>query len=136
MANPTRYTRLGIGDAPTAIRNKGDYFIQTLTAPVTIVASTAAQTTTTQLPPRCLVESVVLNVTTAESTGTTQTIDIGLSTGGAADLANDISVASTGFVAGLQNVVGDAAFLTYSLGSTDYAELEAEIVVKVIGSQV
>lgn len=135
MANPSRLTKLGIAGSVRSTRNRGDYFKQIITAPITVVASTSVQTTTVQLPPQCVVTGAIVNVINAEVTGTTKTIDVGLSLGAGKELADGVSVADAGFVVGLGGVDGGQNFLTYTLGSADFVELDAEIVVEVIGSE-
>ena len=133
MASPTRYTKLGY------VANKAmdayEPFKQMISIPLPIVASAAEQVTTITLPARAVVTNTVLNVITAESTGLTKTIDVGLDTGGAAVLGNDLSVASTGSVVGLTGVVADGDTVSYTLGSNDYAELDAELIIEYIAAE-
>ena len=133
MANPTRFTKVGMAGKPNFNgANRGDYSLQTITAPIAIVAAATEQTTDVVLPAKCYVISTALNVITPESTGATKTIDIGLSTAGAAVLGDDVSVSTSAIVAGLGGQDGSGQSVTYTLGSDDYAELDAEIVIQLL----
>jgi len=148
-----------------------------LRIPIPIVASTAVQDTGINLPAKALVREVLLDVRTAEATGGTKTVDVGLlasESGGDEDgFIDGISVSATGikqpravvdaggteaeftsttrgafmatFVAGAESA-GDVGThfefdhltdsvtsksITYTLGDTDFAELDADILIKI-----
>ena len=127
----SRFTSIGFSGRKDQVSNRSDAFKQIIEIPITLVASGAEQSTGVTLPTRCVVTSTIVNVFTAEATGTTTTIDVGLLAGGGADLADDVSVAATGFVAGISDVVGSGDEVTYTLGSADYAELDAVILLEI-----
>ncbi len=127
----SRFNSIGLSGRKDVASNRSDAFKQIIEIPITLVASATEQSTGVILPTRCVVTSTIVNVFTAEATGTTKTIDVGLLAGGGADLANDVSVASTGFVVGESGVVGSGDEVTYTLGSADYAELEAVILLEI-----
>lgn len=139
MASPTRFTKIGAASQKAKIdlngneRNRGDYYRQTIAVVLKVVASGAAQDTGIIVPKGAAV-SVLLNITTAEATGVTKTIDVGLSGGTGAEFGNDLSVAATGVVLGLSAPLVSGNTVTYTLGSADYVELDAELVIEIIGS--
>ncbi len=132
MANPSRFTKIGY--TANKAMNTYEPYKQMISIPLPVVASGAEQTTTVTLPARAVVTNTVLNVITAEATGTTKTIDVGLDTAGAAVLGNDLSVAATGSKIGLTGVVADGDTVTYTLGSANYAELVAELIIEYIAA--
>lgn len=125
--------------------------------PITIVAAATEQDTAFDIPANAVVRGVYLEVNTAEATGGTKTIDVGtLSTdsGNADGFLDGVSVAATGMVKGtLLNtgqtlgallsvdeggtgelvpepcVAPGSQSVTYTLGSDDFAELSANIVI-------
>ncbi len=127
----SRFNSIGLSGRKDVASNRSDAFKQIIEIPITLVASATEQSTGVILPTRCVVTSTIVNVFTAEATGATKTIDVGLLAGGGADLANDVSVATTGFVVGESGVVGSGDEVTYTLGSADYAELEAVILLEI-----
>lgn len=126
-----------------------------LTAP----ADGSETDTGTDLPSDAIVTDVLLNVTTPESTGTTKTIDVGLlsgeSNGDADGFLDGVSVASAGWVKGTlasggqtlgallrtdesgssafvpePHIIDTAVSVSYTAGSADFAELEADLYVR------
>lgn len=126
--------------------------------PISYSAGTSENETAFALPASAIVKNVYLRVKTAEATGGTKTIDVGtLSTdsGDADGFLDGVSVASTGLVKGtldnagqtlgaLLTVDSDGAgalvpendiasggkVITWTPGSNDFAELEADIIVE------
>lgn len=134
MANPTRFTKVGYTKGGKFGENVGDYYTRTYTAPVTLVASAAEQDTGIQLPPG-VVLGTSIKVNTAEVTGLTKEVDVGVSGVSSTYLATNLNVSATGFKPAIPGqAIDTAANLTYTLGSADFAELEAEIVVYMIAS--
>lgn len=139
---PTRFNSVGFAGAEGRTNNDGtsDPYIKQYVIPVTIVASTAEQDTGFTMPDRASELHVGVNVLTEETTGTTKTIDVGV-TGNADALIDGASVAATGFV-GATGGAGESASpvdlsgtnITYALGAADFAELDAEIVVTVVAA--
>jgi hypothetical protein len=131
----TRYGRLSMSGRPE-VGNTGDYFREHLVIQLPRVASAAATGTGVVLPANTNVVGAHLRILTAEATGTTTTVDIGTDTAGDA-IFNDQSVAATGFFpASLPPVAASGAEITYTLGSADYAEFEAELLIEIIASDV
>lgn len=136
MATPTRFKKLGSAGVFGNTNNAGksDPAIQTFVIPVTIVASTAEQDTGFAMPAKSALLAAEVNVLTEETTGTTKTIDIGV-TGNADAIIDGASVAATGMF-GKTGGAGESASvnlsgtnITYALGAADFAELEAEIII-------
>ena len=121
----------------------------------------AEQDTTFNLPAKSVVLGVWVDVTTAEATGATKTLDVGLlssESGGDADgFLDGVSVAATGVVKGTllntgqtlgallyvdedgsatvvpePHVTGDAVSVTYTAGSNDFAEFRGDIYIEYI----
>ena len=114
---------------------KTDPFMQQLVIPVTLVASATAQDTGVTLPAAAGVFQTALNIFTAETTGTTKTVSVGF-VGGADDaLATNFGVTGAGFeVAGNANTAAGGEAISYTLGSADFEELDAEIVLTYVGA--
>lgn len=126
----TRFSKIGLSGRKTE-DSKSDAYQQAFEIKTPIVASTATQTTTVQLPSKCVIEASFLNVITAELTGLTKTIDVGLSLGGSTDIAAGQSVADAGLFALSGGQPASQDFVTYTLGSADFAEFEGEIILRV-----
>lgn len=139
MATPTRYTKIGAAgqkarvNANDLVLNRGDYYRQTIAFVIPIVALTTEQSTGILVPAGVAV-NVFLNITTAEATGTTKTIDIGLLSGTGDEFVDGGSVAATGIVLGTASVLTAGDEITYTLPSANFAELDAEIVIELIGT--
>ena len=122
--------------------------------PIAIVAATTETDTSFVFPEKAIVVGIGLDVKTKEGTGGTKTIDIGLKSVDADGLFDGASVAAEGIIlptlvstgqtlgallrqdengsGGLVPAIGYSAggkTLTYSLGSNDFAELVADILV-------
>ena len=138
MATPTRFLKIGLAGRKSATTSS-DPIAQQFTIPVTIVASTAEQDTGIEMPTGAAEVSVGVNVLTAEVTGTTKTVDVGI-TSNADALIDASDVSATGYLTRTGGA-GELPFpvnvsgtnITYALGSTDFVELKAEIVVTVAG---
>lgn len=131
-----------------------------LVIPVTRVALATEQDTGIDLPAKAIVRGVYLDVITKEDTGGTKTIDIGTDGTGSNDPDGFIaaaSVAAAGIVTGIFTAAGQTVgallsedeggtgelvpvpdcssggeSITYTLGSNDFAELVANIVIDYI----
>jgi hypothetical protein len=126
-------------------------------APITRVANTNANDTSIVVPKRSIIKNVWVDVATAEATGTTKTVDVGIKGGAADAFLNGVSVASKATVKGTLASTGQtlgaaltadesgsgalvpepyvcnaATTITYSLGSADFAELDAYIIVEYV----
>lgn len=89
-----------------------------------------AQDTSIVLPAGTVVENIVLDVETAEATGTTQTVDIGHAGDGAA-YASGLDVSATGLkVDGALGVADQERTVTITAGSNDFADLVATLIVE------
>lgn len=125
---------------------------------ITTTPTGAEQDTGFDLPAKSIVLGAFVDVTTAEATGTTKTLDVGLlssESGGVADgFLNGVSVATTGIKKGTlastgqtlgsllsadesgagalvpePHVIGTAVSVTYTAGSNDFAEFRGDIYV-------
>jgi hypothetical protein len=94
---PERLTRRTVMAGGFSSANMTEYWVQ---IPVATALTGSEQDTGIDLPANALVLDVLVNVTTAEATGATKTIDLGIlssESGGDADgLIDGLSVASTG----------------------------------------
>lgn len=124
---------------------------------VTIVASTDAQDLEIVVPDGSIIKGVYVQVETKEDTGTTKTIDIGISGGDEDGFLDGVSVAAAGTIKGtlasggqtlgaLLSVDEDGSgalvpepyvcvadtTLCYTLGADDFAELVANVIVEYI----
>lgn len=134
-----------------------------LVIPVTVVAAATEQDTGYNLPAKSIVKGVYLDVQTAEATGGTKTVDVGTDGSGSNDpdgWLDGASVAATGIVAGsltsgaqtlgallhededgagalvpMPDVASSGESITYTLGSNDFAELVANIVIEFVEVQ-
>jgi len=122
---------------------------------ITSTPTGAEQDTTWDLPAKCAVLGVFVDVTTAEATGTTKTLDVGTlsSDSGTADgFLNGISVATTGLKKGTlasagqtlgsllyvdeggtgelvpeMSIAPGSVSVTYTAGDSDWAEFRGDI---------
>jgi|GEM_PF-4637020 len=124
-------------------------------ANLTIVAAATANDTAIVLPKGAIINAAYVVVATAEATGTTKTVDIGISGGDEDGILNGVSVAAIATVKGtllstgqtlgaLMSVDEDGAgalvpepyvctaetTICYTLGSDDFAELGARVVIE------
>jgi hypothetical protein len=120
-----------------------------------IVAAATAQDTTVVIPAGSIIKNVWIDVATQEATGTTKTVDIGVSGGDEDGFLNGVSVAATGTIKGtllntgqtlgaLMSVDEDGSgtlvpepyvcaaetTLCYTLGSDNFDELVANVIVE------
>lgn len=141
MATPTRFTKIGAAGQKSKIDsnsnelNRGDYYRQTIAVVLPVVASAAAQDTGIIVPKGAAV-SAYINITTAEATGLTKTIDVGLSGGSGSEFGSGLDVSATGVILGTASPLVSGATVTYTLGSADFVELDVELVVEIIGSDI
>jgi hypothetical protein len=126
-------------------------------AAITKAADTTAHDTAIVVPAGSVILGVYLDIQTPEATGGTKTVDIGISGGDEDGFLKDVSVAAAGTVKGtlvstgqtlgaLLSVSEDgsgalvpepyvcsaATTICYTLGSSDFAELVANIIVEYI----
>jgi len=124
-------------------------------APLTIVEAVTANDTAVVIPAGSIIKNVWLDIETAEDTGTTKTVDVGISGGDEDGFLDGVSVAATGTVKGtllntgqtkgvLLTVDGDGAgalvpeeyvcsaatTICYTLGSDNFAELVGNVIVE------
>jgi hypothetical protein len=130
MAAPTRFTKLGTSGRTGTSTNTQDSYTQTFEFPITIAASAAAQDTGIQAPLNMQAMSAYLRIRTAEATGTTKTVSVGIVGASASFLsAQDVSAVGavgTPVTAAVYN--GSNVNFAYTLGSADFAELDATVV--------
>jgi len=141
MTAKSRFSAVGTSGRKDATDNSLDTFLKTFEFPITVVASTSSQQTGIFVPAGGVILSAAIQVETAEATGTTKTVDIGLTGDSDAIIdGGDVSatgwVGATGGVGELSSVPCAGGELLYVLGSADFAELEATAVVTVLGSDV
>ncbi len=150
---PTRFNDLGLAgrkpgnNAGTEQREPGtlsDPFLQQFVMAIPIVASVAEQVSSIVLPDEAVMIGGFLRVITAEATGGTQTLDIGIDGVGAAILgaaiatdaagAIPITVAASLPIPVTPTVEVSGGTLTYTLGSDDWVEFEGELVLMVLAA--
>lgn len=136
MASPSRYNRVGFSGSKNNTTNQKDTFVETFEFDVAAVASGTAQDSGVKVPAgivQCL--SAYIDVETAEVTGTTKTVAVGV--GGAGNnLLAATSVAATGGVgtpvAAAINTTTSNNEITFTLGSANFAELAGRVVVTLL----
>ncbi len=136
MANPTRFTKVGLSGRTGVSTNTQDTYIRTYEIPVTAVASAAEQDTGIAAPTGFIqVISALLVVTTAEATAAVKTLDLGTTSGSGDDALDGVSVAALGPVGtpSTDAFVGGGNW-SYTLADDDFEELEAVAVVTVLAS--
>ncbi len=126
---PTRFTSLGLAGG-SATAGRSDPIQKTYVIPIKAVASAAPQETGFFLPEDKFLYKIsgYLHVITPESTGTTKTIIVGT---GTAPIAIGLDVSSAGLTGSLTAgpfLPGPETEVLFTLGSDDYAELEAEYI--------
>ena len=124
-------------------------------APLTIVAATTAQDTTIVIPAGSIIKNVWIDVATQEATGATKTVDIGVKGGDEDGFLDGVSVAAAGTIKGTLLNTGQTlgahlsvdesgagvlvpepyvcaaeTTLCYTLGSDNFAELVANVIVE------
>ena len=109
--------------------NRAGWKLQSITFTPKLVATTAAQDTGITAPASGFPLVVGVKVNTAEVTGTTKTIDVGLVVGGSDVLVNGAPVNNVGTFNPNSNTAlfSTGSNITYSLGSADFAELDCEV---------
>jgi hypothetical protein len=129
----SRYNSIGLSGGKSSYNNSLDTYIKTYEIPVFAVASSAAQDTGINAPTKFFqVISAVLNIDTAEATGTTKTITLGVTDDGDAILSAT-NVSATGVIGAANgSAVAGGGNFTYTLGSDDFAELDAKAVVTLL----
>ena len=125
----TRFNQIGIGGNAMP----SDAFIHSVEVALPIVAASTSQLTNFTFPFRAKVLDVNINVNTAEATGTSKVVSLGFDGGSETVLAATVSVASTGLVSGSPQVIASGETLTYRLGSSNFAELDATAIIHYIG---
>ena len=136
---PTRFNGIGLAGRKNDNARTSDPEIKTLIieAPYTGVATEID--TGTFLPANASIIDIVVNITTASTGGTTQTIDVGID-GNQDQLIDGAVTSSTGY-AGPTGGVGEGATvfnsaveIAYAYGSNDLTgSPEAEIIITYIG---
>lgn len=137
MSTPTRLSKLGLSGRKQGTDNgASDPYLKQLVIPVTIAASTAQQSTGKFVPAGgAQFLSATINVSTAEASATTPTMDVGYDGTPDAILSN-VNVTSTGFQGAMTagvNAPGGTE-IVYKFDSLDFAELSAEIILAYVGS--
>lgn len=157
MAAPVRHpSGNSVGSKGNAA--KADLIRKTFVIPIKYSDGTSETDTSYTLPDKAVVRDVFVNVRTAEATGGTKTIDVGTNTSGTSDdpdgFLDGVDVSSTGLVGNTLDSAGQTrgallrddedgagalvpasdygsggAVISWTPGSGDFAELEAEIVV-------
>jgi len=134
MTEPTRLIKVGTSGGKSTLF-KSDASIQTLVAKLPIVASTGEQAIPLTIPASAIEVNICVNVIVPEVTGTTKTIDVGVASNGD-QLIDGAQVDATGLF-GRTGIAGEfpypqplnGASLVYQLGSADFVELEAEVII-------
>lgn len=128
----TRYDGVGLMGRKGTDFNPIDIVNSGATKAIPLVASGAAQILDLDLP-GCQVTNCYLYVRVPESTGTTPTVSIGFSGGSGTELLGATTVSSAGVVGSYSGnvAVNILEEVTYTLGSADFAELEAYLVLQI-----
>lgn len=117
-----------VGLAPKLRDEVRSTLLRTLKVTITAPGDGSEQDTGEDLPDLAVAHSVFMHVRTAEATGTTKTIDVGLlstETGGDADgFLNDVDVSSTGLV--LPGITETAGGTETHISATTYGDLIAD----------
>ena len=130
----TRYNRLGIAQGTP---NRADWYTDDITFTPTIVALTTAITVAVPFPGPGFLLTAAVNVLIPESTAAVPTLSVGFLGGTGTEILDTVSVAAAGiFIDAAPQLVTyvKAAELTYTLSSIDFAELDCEVIVKVVGT--
>ena len=132
MATPSRLSKLGLSGKSGAEINISDPYIKTVEFPVDAIASGSAQDTGVPTPSKSMqVISSYIEINTAEATGTVKTVDIGINGQGNVIQAGTSVAAAGAAGAPVQGAisVSSSTNFTFTLGSADFAELDATCVV-------
>ena len=136
MTQKTRYKAVGFAGRESGTKNQKDSFVKTYEFDINAVLSGAEQDTGVAAPSGFIQSiSAVIVVETAEVTGGTKTVDVGI-VGQPAVFLNNSSVASTGPVGTpITAAIAGGANFSFTLGSADFVQLEARCVITVVGSE-
>lgn len=127
----TRLTTLGLSGRKGTQFNQLDVKKAIFEVDLAVVASGAAQTTGILLPPSQILSAFVY-VQSPEVTGTTKTVSVGFAGGAGTEVINAADVSATGITGSLANPANAplGTEITYTLGSADFAELKARVVIE------
>ena len=140
MTNPTKISNrleaMGLSGRTGTDKNTEDAYYQTFEIPLKAVASGAAQDTGIRAPKATASFGGYIRVTTAEGTASVKTIDVGILGGDDAAFANNVDVSVTGVVGPVKRATVDnsaGANFSYTLAGADFVELDAVLVMSVMG---
>lgn len=130
--NMSRFNSIGVFGKKGTSNNTSDPAITGLTIELPIVASASAQNTGVFLAPGQTINAFI-NVKAGEATGTTKTVSVGIAGGSGTEIIDAADVSSVA-IAGThtQTNIQLADEITYTLGSADFAELDAELILQVV----
>jgi len=137
MTARTRYSAIGLAGKKESDNNSKDSFVKTFEFDINAIASGSEQDTGVAAPAGSIqLLSAYIEVATAEVTGTTKTVDVGI-VGQPAVFLNDASVAATGpSGTPVQAAISGGANFSFTLASANFAELVSKCVVTVIATDV
>ena len=127
----TRLSNLGLSGRKGTPQNQLDIKKQIVEIDLPVVASGAAQNTGVFLLPSQIVSAFIV-VGTPETTGTTKTVSVGFVGGSGTELISAADVSGAG-ITGAPTAPVNAPLSTeisYTLGSADFAELSARLVLE------
>lgn len=131
----TRFKKVGLSGRKDTEKNTQDTFIKTFEFDINFIASGAEQDTGIPAPAgiiQCI--SAYVDVTTAEATGVTKTVDVGI-VGQPAVFLNDADVSAIAPVGTpVTAAISGGANFSFTLGSADYAELASRCVITVLAT--
>ena len=135
MTARTRYSALGLSGSKDTENNSKDTFVKTFEFDINAIASGSEQDTGVAAPAGTIqVISAYIEVETAEVTGTTKTVDVGI-VGQPAVFLNDADVSATGPSGTPVNAaISGGANFSFTLASADFAELVSRCVITVIAT--
>ena len=135
MTARTRYLALGLTGKQSSTDNEQDSFIKTFEFNINAIASGAEQDTGIAAPSGIIqVISAYIDVGTAEVTGTTKTVDVGI-VGQPAVFLNDADVSATGpSGTPVTAAISGGANFSFTLASANFAELVSRCVVTVLAT--
>jgi hypothetical protein len=140
MANPTRFTRIGLSGRKGQVTteglalNSGDWAMQTIAFTPELADDTSDQSTGIIFPKGMAVYGFV--VVNQPSDATIKTISCGTTTNPIA-VVEDLDISAVGvYPINGTNPVSTGEELVYSIGSSDGSTLDVEIVFTVLGSTV
>lgn len=131
----TRFSAIGLAGANGTSVNKQDTFIKTFEFDIDAIASGSEQDTGVAAPAgiiQCI--SAYIDVATAEVTGTTKLVDVGI-VGQPAVFLNDADVSATGPVGTpVTAAIAGGANFSFTLSAGNFAELVSRCVVTVLAT--